>query len=148
MKCSSFLLLVSAIGGKAYNTNNSPQTAPAQSTRRDVLATAAATASAALMGASNPRMAEADADVPTTLYFGVGVSAFVKPGMQKPATIRCPTILTSSLVCFQPFSTVFLAYSGESTEPMIMFASLALLFFWRPIGSIINFTLCLLPCRE
>jgi len=72
MKCSSFLLLVSAIGGKAYNTNNSPQTAPAQSSRRDVLATAAATASAALVGASNPRMAEADADVPTTLYFGVG----------------------------------------------------------------------------
>jgi hypothetical protein len=73
MKIPGFLVLASAIGAQAYNNNAAQPKAP-ETSRRNVLATAAAAATAVLVGASNPRVALADDDVPTPLYFGVGVS--------------------------------------------------------------------------
>lgn len=74
MKIPTFLLFLAfafATGAQAYNVakGKSPEIS-----RRNLLATAAASATAVLVGASNPRLALADDDVPTPLYFGVGVS--------------------------------------------------------------------------
>ena len=72
MKLSSFLLVVSTVGCEAFNQNSAPQQSAPEISRRNILATAAATATAAVLG-SGP--AQAADDIPTDLYFGVGVSS-------------------------------------------------------------------------
>ena len=67
MKLTSLLALTSGLGVGAYNS------ASPESSRRNMLKTAAASATMLVAGmAGEPRVAQAADDIATPLYFGVG----------------------------------------------------------------------------
>jgi hypothetical protein len=114
LRCVSYLLVaVSALEqAQAYSSlqssNNQAQTPP-QTSRRNVLATAAAAGASLLLGTRDAAVAADVVDPLTPLYFGVGVR-MTALGNGVVSSFLCLDQTHGVSFCFHPFTPIHSAF--------------------------------------